>query len=42
MVIKTKLKCLGHAAYMREMKNAYNILVKKSEGKIPLGQLGHK
>lgn len=42
MAIKTKMKCLGHAAYMRETRNAYNILVRKSEGKIPLDQLGHK
>jgi hypothetical protein len=27
----------GHVAFMGEMKNAYGILVRKSEGKIPLG-----
>jgi hypothetical protein len=28
----------GHTARMREMKNAYNILVAKSKGKRPLGR----
>jgi len=27
----------GHVTGMREMKNAYNILVEKPEGKRPLG-----
>jgi hypothetical protein len=38
-VIKNKEDevCIGHAALMRCMRNAYNILVGKPEGKMPLG-----
>jgi hypothetical protein len=28
----------GHVARMREMRNAYKILIRKSEGKKPLGR----
>jgi hypothetical protein len=31
----------GHAARMRETRNAYKILVVKPEGKTPLGRLSH-
>jgi hypothetical protein len=35
-VIKSRrVRWAGHAARMGEMRNAYNILVKKSEGKRP-------
>jgi hypothetical protein len=30
---------LGHVAHRAEMRNAYNILVGKPEGKRPLGRL---
>jgi hypothetical protein len=39
LVIKsTRMKCAGHVACMEEMRNAYNILVGKPEGKRPLGK----
>jgi hypothetical protein len=31
-----KISLAGHVAHMGEMRNAYKILVGKSEGKIPL------
>jgi hypothetical protein len=38
-VIKSKrMRCEGHVARMREMRNAYKILVGKREGKRPLGR----
>jgi hypothetical protein len=32
------MRWAGHVAYMGEMRNAYRILVGKSEGKRPLGR----
>jgi hypothetical protein len=32
----------GHVAHMREMRNAYRILVTISEGKKPLGRHRHR
>jgi len=37
-----RLRQAGHAACMREMKNAYSILVEKPEGKRPLGRPRHR
>jgi len=31
-----RVRCVGHAAHMGEMRNVYSILVEKSEGKRPL------
>jgi hypothetical protein len=43
MVIKSRrMRWTRHVARMGKMKNAYNILVGKSEGKIPLGRPRHK
>jgi hypothetical protein len=42
-VIKSRIvRFLGHIARMGELKNAYNILVRKPEGKIPLGRPRHR
>jgi len=39
MVIKSRrIKWAGHVALMGEMRNAYNILIGKTEGKRPLGR----
>jgi hypothetical protein len=38
MVNSRKLKWMGHVIRMTEMKNSYNILVKKPAGKRPLGR----
>jgi hypothetical protein len=39
-VIKSRrMRWVGHVAHMGEMRNAYKILVGKSEGKRPLGTL---
>jgi hypothetical protein len=32
------MRWVGHVALMGEMRNAYNILVRKPEGKEPLGR----
>jgi len=38
-VIKSgRMRWAGHVALMREMRNAYTILVRKPEGKRPLGR----
>jgi len=43
MVIKSRrMRWAGHAAHMAEMRNAYNILVAKLEGKRPLGKSRHR
>jgi hypothetical protein len=40
-VIKSRrMTSVGHVAWMGEMRNAYNILVGKPDGKRPLGRLG--
>jgi hypothetical protein len=36
-IIPRKMRSTGHVARMGEMRNAYNILVGKSEGKRPIG-----
>jgi len=36
------MRWTGHVAYMGEMRNAYNILVGKPEGKRPLRRTGHR
>jgi hypothetical protein len=38
MIKSRKMKQLGHVACMGEIRNAYNILVGKPEGKKPLGR----
>jgi hypothetical protein len=43
MVIKSrKLRWIGHIVCMREMRNAYSILVGKPEGKGPLRRPRHR
>jgi hypothetical protein len=34
--MKSRMRWAGHAEHMGEMRNAYNILVRKPEGKRPL------
>jgi hypothetical protein len=42
-VIKSRrMRWAGHAAYMGQMRNTYNILVGKPEGTRPLGRRGHR
>jgi hypothetical protein len=42
-VIKSRrTRWVGHVARMGEMRNAYNIMVGKPEGKRPLGRHRHK
>jgi len=42
-VIKSRrMRWTEHVAHMGERKGAYRILVRKPEGKRPLGRLGHK
>jgi len=39
MVTKSRrIRCAGHVSRMGKMRNAYNILIGKSEGKRPLGR----
>jgi hypothetical protein len=41
MMIKSRrMRWAGHVARMREMRNAYTLLVGKPEGKLRLGNLG--
>jgi hypothetical protein len=37
-----RMRWAGHVAHKGEMRNAYNILVGKSEGKTPLGRARHR
>jgi hypothetical protein len=41
VIIRKRVRWAGHATHIGEMKNAYNILVRKPEGKKPLGRLRH-
>jgi hypothetical protein len=36
------MRWVGHVAHMGEMRNAYNILVGKLEGKRPVGRPRHR
>jgi hypothetical protein len=38
----TRMRWAGHVATMGEMRNAYNILIGKPEGKRPLGRTKHR
>jgi hypothetical protein len=38
MIKSRRMRWAGHVARMREKRNAYRILVGKTEGKIPLGR----
>jgi hypothetical protein len=38
MIKSRRMKLAGHVARMREKRNAYRILVAKTEGKRPLGR----
>jgi hypothetical protein len=38
MIKSRRMRWAGHVAQMREMRNAYRILVEKPEGKRPLGR----
>jgi hypothetical protein len=38
VIIPSRMRPAGHVARMGEVRNAYNILVRKPEGKIPLGR----
>jgi hypothetical protein len=40
--ITRRMRWAGHVQRMEEMKNAYNILVGKPEGKRPLGRPRHR
>jgi hypothetical protein len=40
MVIKLKMRCTGHVACTKQVKNAYKILVGEPEGKRQLGRPG--
>jgi hypothetical protein len=43
MVIKSRrMRRVGHVACMGQMRNAYDILLGKLEGKIPLGTTRHR
>jgi hypothetical protein len=43
MVIKSRrVRWLEHVTYMREMRNAYRILVRELEGKRPLRKPRHE
>jgi len=37
-----RVSWIGHVACMEETRNAYKILVRKPEGKIPLGRPRHR
>jgi hypothetical protein len=41
-MIKSRMRWAGHVAHMGKMKNAYNILAGKPEGKRLLGRPMHK
>ena len=41
-VIKLRMKWAGHVAYMGERRGIYWILVRKPEGKRPLGRPRHR
>jgi hypothetical protein len=42
-IIKSRrMKCAGHVACMRELRNTYKILVGEPEGKRPLGRPMHR
>jgi hypothetical protein len=38
MIKSRRMRCEGHVAWMGEMRNTYNILVGKPEGKRTLGR----
>jgi hypothetical protein len=38
MIKSRKVRLVGHVAQMEEIRNAYNILVRKPEGKKPFGR----
>jgi hypothetical protein len=38
MIKSRRMRCIGHVARMGEKRNAYRILVRKPEGKRPLGR----
>jgi hypothetical protein len=38
LIILRRMRWMGHAACMGEMRNSYKILVRKPEGKRPLGR----
>jgi hypothetical protein len=42
MIIKSRMRWAGHTACMGEMRNVYKILVRKPEGKGPLGKPRHR
>jgi hypothetical protein len=42
MVISTMMELVGHVARMGGMRNIYNVLVGKSEGKRLLGRPGRR
>jgi hypothetical protein len=42
-IIKSRrMRCVGHEAHMRQMRNEYKILAKKTEGKRPFRRPRHK
>jgi hypothetical protein len=42
MIKSRRMRDLGHVAHMGEMKNAYQLLVRKPECKRPLGRPGYR
>jgi hypothetical protein len=42
MIQSRRIRWVGYAAHMGEMRNAYKILVGKPEGKRPLGRIRHR
>jgi hypothetical protein len=42
MIKPRRLRWAGHVERMGEMRNAYRMLVRKAEGKVPLGRPRHR
>jgi hypothetical protein len=38
MINSRRMRWAGHVAHLREMRNAYRMLVRKPEGKKPIGR----
>jgi len=42
MIKSRRMRWVGHVARMEEMRNAYEILVRKPEGNCPVGRYRHR
>jgi hypothetical protein len=40
--IRPRMRCAGHVAHMGDVRNVFNILVGKPQGKVPLGRSWHR